>query len=57
VPVCLIFDSVLSNSAIHRQQPNDSVWTLRFAIDAGCGEEFDSLLDAVSVGEHENIAF
>jgi hypothetical protein len=57
VPVCLIFDSVLSNSAIHRQQPNDSVVTLRLAIDPGCGKEFNSLLGAVSVHEPDNIAF
>jgi hypothetical protein len=57
VPVCFIFDSVLSNSAVHRQQPNNSVLTLCFAIDSGSGKEFDSLLGAVSVDEPENIPF
>jgi hypothetical protein len=57
VPVGFIFDSVLSNGAVHRQQPNNNVLTLRFAIDPGSGNEFDSLLGAVSVDEHENIAF
>ena len=45
------------NSAVDGQPPNDSVLTLRAAIDARCGEEFDSLLHAVNVGGHENIAF
>jgi hypothetical protein len=44
-------------SAVHRQQPNDSVVALRFAIDAGCGEEFNSLFGAVSVHEPDNVAF
>jgi hypothetical protein len=57
VPVHFIFDSVLSDSAVHRQQPDDSVLTLRLAIDPGCGKEFNSLLDPVSVHEPENIAF
>jgi hypothetical protein len=57
VPVCFIFDSVLSNNAVHRQQPNNSVLTLCFAIDSGSGKEFDSLLGAVSVDEPENIPF
>ena len=49
MPVEFIFDSVLSNSAIHGQQPNDGVLTLYFAIDPGAGKEFYSLLGAVSV--------
>jgi hypothetical protein len=56
VPICFIFDSVLRNSAVDGQQPNDSVLTLRLAIDPGCGEEFNSLLGAVSVDEQANIA-
>jgi hypothetical protein len=43
-----MFDSVLSNSAVHGQQPNDSVLTSRFAIGPRAGKEFDSLLGAVS---------
>jgi hypothetical protein len=57
VPVRLIFESVLRNSTLYGKQPNDSVLTLRFAIDPGCGEEFNSLLDAVPVDEQDNIAF
>jgi hypothetical protein len=57
VPVCFIFDTVLSNGAVLGQQPNDSVLTFRFAIDPRSGKEFDSLLGAVSVDEHENIPF
>jgi hypothetical protein len=57
VPVYSIFDPVLCNSTVQGQQPNDSVLTLRFAIDPGCGEEFNSLLDAVPVDEQDNIAF
>jgi hypothetical protein len=57
VPVGFIFDSILGNSTVEGQQPNDSVLTLRFAIDPRSGKEFDSLLGAVSVDEHENIAF
>src|SRR6185437_3666460 len=56
VTVDFMFDPVLSNSAVHRQQPNDSVLTLRFAIDPRAGKEFD-MFGAVSVDEHEDIAF
>jgi len=57
VPVCFIFDTVLSNGAVLGQQPNDSVLTFRFAIDPRSGKEFDSLLGAVSVDEPQNIPF
>jgi hypothetical protein len=57
VPIRFIFDSALKEGLVNREQPNDGVLTLRSTIDAGCGEELDSLLDAVSVDEHDNIAF
>jgi hypothetical protein len=57
VPVYSIFDSVLRNSAVYRKQPNDSVLTLRFAVDPGCGEERDALVELISVKLQDNIAF